>query len=578
MRMNSDTAGIQGPGFCLVVLVGLVLGLAAPVAQAQSQPVGQQEDELPAAARDLVDVEIETEDDAAAGLTAAQELALEAEAAIQAEAATAQPLRRAVTPRRPQIMTVTSVTVGQSAYLTDAQISAAIAALIGRQIDVQQAAQLANIFNAAYAENGFGIASAAVSEIDPRTGDVRIRLIEPRIGQIRVADGVLATGEVYARRLALPQGALADLREIEQRQLRLQSLSGIATEMEVAQGTEPDTVDLVFTPVEPPARSTSLTLDNHGNRGTGRERAILSFSHASLTGNLDPLSASLTLARGVRSASAGYARPVTADGLTVFGSASMERTRSITGPELTGRTATLELGVSVPVMVERDRQVTLRASAQHFREQRRSLGVVTTDQRGSSLTFGANFARFSERGGIGYDQTVRVISWRDAVLGSQRTVLLAGEGSGSIMLGADWQAFGRLGWQAAFGQNVPSTYRVGLTSPTRVRGYDPSVSSGDGFVFGSAQFQRATPWTVLESASHPVSLFPFAFVDAGRAFDRSGGTTTSQDTVISAGLGTVVQVGQRGVGEFVVAMPLRDANGIDAKGRVRLDIRLGVRF
>lgn len=526
----------------------------------------------------LVDAEIDAGDDAAGELTAAQELALEAEIAIREEAAMSQRVPRPALHRRPQIMTVRSVTVGQSAYLSDSQISAAIAALIGRQIDVQQAGQLASVFNAAYAESGVGIASAVVSEINPRTGNARIRLNEPRIGQVRVLDGVLATGEVYARRLALPQGALADLQQIENRQLRLQSLSGIVTEMEVVQGAEPDTVDLVFTPVEPPARTSSLTLDNHGNRGTGRERAILSFSHASLTGNLDPFSASLTLGRGVRSASVGYARPLTPDGLSVFGSASLERTRSITGPDLTGRTATLELGVSVPVVIERDRQFTLRASAQHFREQRRTVGAVTTDQRGESLTFGANFARFSERGGIGYDQTIRLVSWRDVVLGSQRSVLLTGEGSGSMMLGADWQVFGRLGWQAAFGQNIPSTYRVGLTSPTRVRGYDPSVSSGDAFVFGSAQIQRATPWTVLEHETQPVSLFPFAFVDAGRAFDRSGGIRTSQDTVLSAGLGAVVQVGQRGVGEFVAAIPLRNANGVDARGRLRVDVRLGVRF
>ena len=52
----------------------------------------------------------------------------------------------------------------------------------------------------------------------------------------------------------------------------------------------------------------------------------------------------------------------------------------------------------------------------------------------------------------------------------------------------------------------------------------------------------------------------------------------SQDTVLSAGLGTVVQIGQRMVGELVVAMPLRDANGVNAAGRVRLDVRMGVRF
>ncbi len=582
--MNTTATASEGAIFRRVILAGLMLGLLASEGLAQTPPTAGDEDTLgvPAQASETVDVEIVADDAANGGLTAAQELALEAEAAMRDEAIAAQAAARqqprAVIPRPAQVMTVTSVTVGQSAYLSDAQISAATAATLGRQVNVQQAAQLASAFNAAYAEIGIEIASAVVSEIDPRTGAVSIRLNEPRIGQVRVADGALATGDVYARRLALSEGALADSREIERRQLRLQRLSGVVTQMAVTPGSAADTVDLNFTLLEPPLRTTSLTLDNHGNSSTGRERAILSFSHASLTGNLDPLSVSLTLARGLRSASLGYARPVTADGMTMFGSASLERSRSITGPDVTGRTMTLEMGVSVPIVVERDRQITLRASAQHFREIRRVFGVATTDQRGEALTFGANFARFWDRSSLGYDQTVRLLTWRDSALGRQRTALLAGEGSGGIMLGADWRVSGRLGWQAVIGQNAPASFRVGLTSPTRVRGYDPSVSSGDAFVFGSVQFQRVTPWTVMESASHPVSLFPFAFFDAGRAFDRNGGTTVSQDTVLSAGLGTVVQIGQRMVGELVVAMPLRDANGVNAAGRVRLDVRMGVRF
>lgn len=580
-KKNKDHSLMNGmvPRFITAFLVMLLClnVVAGPVAaQTAAEALADQADDTP----EPIDTEIAPAGGVPDSLTAAQELAEQAEVAAAEEAAqiVAPAPARTVRHTPPQRMTVRSVTVGASAYLSDEQVSVVVASLIGRQIDLRDAGQLAAAFNAAYAAQGVGLASAVVAAVDPRSGHVQIVFDEPRIGRVRVADGALASGAHYAMRLALPEGELADTRMIATRQLRLQRLSGVRTELTSAPGAEPGTVDLTLTPIEPPARVFSVALDNHGNRTTGRERVNLSFSETSLTGRLDPLSLSVTLARGVRSGSVGYALPIGSEGVSIFSSGSLERTRSVQGLDLRSRTQSAELGVSLPLVVSAESQLVLRASVQHFREERRTLGVVTTDQRGTVLALGANYARFFDRTAIGYDQSLRHVLWNDALIGRSRTTVLGGEGSGSLALGEAWQGIARLGWQAVLGQNMPAFFRASLSSPTRVRGYDPSVSSGDAFIFGSAQVQRATPWTLREGEDAGLSVFPFAFVDIGRAFDRAGGVLASQDMLTSVGLGSVVQIGSRGIGEIVLAMPLRDANGFNAAGRVRADLRLGVRF
>jgi len=280
----------------------------------------------------------------------------------------------------------------------------------------------------------------------------------------------------------------------------------------------------------------------------------------------------------VRSGALGYALPLTPDGLSVFAAGSLEKSRTIIGLLQTGTAWSAEVGISYPVIVNRERQLTLRGSAQRFNEERRTLGVLTTDQSGTAFLLGANYSQSFSRGGLLYDQTIRHIRWNDGLFGPGTTTLLGGEGSASARLSEDWQVFGRLGWQFALGQNSPARFRNTLSSPTRVRGYPSGNSSGDSFFFGSLQLQRATPIVLSDDDVWRVTAQPFAFVDAGRAYDRVAGTTTAQDPLVSAGLGSVFQIGANMVAEVSLAKPLRDANLFIASGAWRADFRLGVQF
>jgi len=512
------------------------------------------------------------ENDAGA-LSPAEELALEAEEAVRQE--TAAPPRAAA----PQTaFTLRKVSLPASQYLEAEAVDAVVRQLIGRRVDLRDLAVLTAPLNALYRDRGINLANVVIREVDLKSGTVEMSFYEPRIGRVRADDGALARGGVYVRRLALETGDLADTRRIEARQARLELLTGVTTEIAVQPGATAEELDLVITPFEPPAMRFAATIDNHGSPTFGRGQITLSASHASLFGQLDPLSASITLSEGVRSGAVGYAFPLTPEGFSVFAAGSLEKTRTITGPLQTGTAWSAELGLSYPVVVTRERQLTLRGSVQRFSEERRTLGVLTTDQSGTVFLLGANYRQSFARGGLGYDQTIRHIRWNDGLFGPGTTTLLGGEGSASAQFAEDWQVFGRFGWQYALGQNSPARFRNTLSSPTRVRGYPSNNSSGDSFVFGSLQFQRSTPIVLSDDDVWRVTAQPFAFVDAGRAYDRIAGITTAQDPLISAGIGSVFQIGASTVAEVSLAKPLRDANLFVASGAWRADFRLGVQF
>jgi hemolysin activation/secretion protein len=229
------------------------------------------------------------------------------------------------------------------------------------------------------------------------------------------------------------------------------------------------------------------------------------------------------------------------------------------------------------MLAEVDSTLTLRAAAIAFGERKRTAGVVTTDQRGTGLLLGATYTRSDARAAFSYDQTLRFARWHDNVLGGggRSTVALAGDLSLSMPLTEDVAASFRGGWQRVIGSDSPVQFRGSLASPGRVRGYPSGVSSGDHYVFGSLQVQALRP---IAPRGGGLELFPYAFVDAGRAWDRVAGVTTAQDVLVSAGVGTQLRFGRNGFGDVSIARPLRDANGFSKSRHWQINAQVGITF
>jgi len=187
-------------------------------------------------------------DDEAGALSAAEELALEAEEAARQENVEIGATPRPAAPQTRFILR--KISLPRSNYLEPEAVDAVVSQLIGRRVDLRDLEILTAPLNALYRDRGINLANVVIREIDLKSGTVEMAFYEPRIGRVRADDGALARGAVYARRLALETGDLADTRRIEARQTRLELLTGVTTEITVQQGEAAEELDLVITPNE----------------------------------------------------------------------------------------------------------------------------------------------------------------------------------------------------------------------------------------------------------------------------------------------------------------------------------------
>ena len=511
--------------------------------------------------------------DRATAQSAAEELAIEAEAAapvVTAPAVTAP----AVT--APRAFAVRRVIAGPSAYLPADTVAEVARALEARGLSSRDIPAILAAFDALYDARDIALAQTALVRTDPGSGTVEVAFVEARVGRV-VPQGDLARPEVYAARIGLQPGDLADTRVLEARLLRLALLSGIRSEVAFTPGARMGLTDVTVIFDEPPRRSAVITIDSHGSASTGRFRTSFAYSDLSLTGGLDAFAASVTLAQGLVSGSLSYAMPLGAEGTALFASLSGERSRNVSGPPVRGGNALVEIGVSHPLLVEVDRQVTTRASAFAFTDRRDTAGVPTTRQSGGGVLLGASFLReWPGATRAGLDLSLRHVRWRDGVAGLSglSTTYLTAEASLDTPLGDAAALTLRGGGQAVSGAETPAQFRGSLTTQSRVRGYPSGQLSGDAVVWASAQVRAQQP---VELGANLRAL-PYAFVDAGRGWDRVGGVSTAQGTAVSVGVGASLGLGTRGSADIVLARPLRDLPGFDAGRAWRLDASMSIRF
>lgn len=497
-------------------------------------------------------------------------------AARELAAAAAAAAEPAPVPRRPAVVVVRRVVVGPSAYLDPAELDEVARAIEAQRLTTAQLDQVTGAFDALYDARGIALAQTVVQRVNAATGTVEIAFVEARVDRVEVV-GQLASPAHYRAQIGLNPGDLADTRILEDRLLRLALLSGVRSTVDFAPGREAGETSLTVTMEEPPRYQRTVTLDTHGSDTTGRYRVTLAFADLSLSGRLDRLGVSLTLAEGLASAALSYNRPLGPDGTQVFGLVTGETSRNLTGPAVTGRNVLAEIGLSRPLVLRPERQVFLRGSVFAFGEWRDTVGVPTTRQSGVGATLGGSIATETSGMSLSLDATLRVIGWRDDVLGltGLTTGYLTMEGSALIPLGAGTGPLAVLrgGAQAVGGPDGATQFRGAVTSAQRVRGYPSGATSGDGYVWASVELRTRDGLDLGPG----LRAQPFAFADIGQGWDRAGGVTTVQPVANSVGLGATLGIGAAGSGDVFVAAPLRTV-GVTAPGDWRLEARFGLRF
>lgn len=520
-------------GLMAVLVLGLWGGLCGPGA---AQDVSLEPSEATEAQVRSSETGAEVADEAVRAATAA------AEPASQARPAKPRQARRPA----PAGFVLRNIAFPDSAYLEPGELLAVEAGLRGQRIVTP--ASVAAAVNALYRSKGIVTAEALVKSVDPRRGTVELELLEARVGRIR-SEGLMSEAYI-AFRLGLGQNALADNRVIEDRLLRFRLTEGMPLQIGFAPGAAYGQTDVIIAQPDLPRHATIVTLNNYGSPSEGEAQAVVSHTIRSLTGWNDPLFLTATLREGGASVLLGYSRVITPGGGTLGLTLSASETETIRAPRLDGREHEIALSYTHPVIVEENRRLSFSAGLSVYRETSDLLGVRTLDHRGREISLGAAYFQRGEGWSVSAAPRLMFGRYDDRVLGRNDRDYSALQLTGflSVALGADLVGSATLGAQRALSGVLPSQRKFTVTSPSGVRGYPASLSSGDSGYYLRMQLEHARGFDV----GGKLTLRPFGFVDLGEAFDS---TDRGLGLASSAGLGISFGSG-RVFGDLYVAKPL----------------------
>lgn len=162
--------------------------------------------------------------------------------------------------------------VGNAVFGTEA-LHALVADREGGALTLAQLGELASRITDFYRQRGFPLARAIVPAQTIRDGAVVLEVIEARYGQIRF-DGDSAADDALLKATVAPlrEGGLIAQPALDRALLLLSDVPGVGINAVIKPGTSVGTADLDIR-VKPGAPSSAeASLDNYGNRYTGRAR------------------------------------------------------------------------------------------------------------------------------------------------------------------------------------------------------------------------------------------------------------------------------------------------------------------
>lgn len=460
-----------------------------------------------------------------------------------------------------------------SGYLDAPTLQAIAAPFIGTRLTRKQTERIASAFNAAYAAREISLAQARIAAINPRTGRVTVDLFEARLGEVAY-DAVALSPRYLDMRLGLASGDLADTGLIAERLERLALSDGLRSDANFSPGAANGSTDLTIALSPPPRFEGNVRLDNYGEASRGRARGILSLRVNNLTGWNDPLAFDLFATEGTLGGSLAYARRITPGGGTLGLRLSHDRSPERVGGIPGSSSASGAISFAIPLVLSVEREISAFVEAEAFRSKGTTVGVATTDQKGTSLSFGLSTRNsYPSRNfrQIAGSLALRVGRYDDGITGARDLSFAAISGN----LRADWVLgkwgllTGTVAGQLSRDGNLPGRFDFAVTSPFAVPGYPEGLSEGaSGWSF-RLQLEAQNRLAISGSA-----LRPYVFVAAGQAYDWTGTGWGGQGLAQAAGIGLNGKIRERLILDAQVARSMRAVLG-EAEG---LEVRASLAF
>lgn len=462
------------------------------------------------------------------------------------------------------------------------QLERAVAGYVGRTLSASQLQDAAETVEQTYRDAGYLFVQAEVLPQTIASGVVTITVREDRLERLDVAavgTRALPGGVDAQLRRGQPLGAPLNTQALDQTLLRINNLPAggrVSAEVSAAEGGDASQLDVRYVPED--RVSGQLQLDGHGNRYTGRTRALGQLVVNDPLGLADQFSVTvLGTGQHLGYAALGYRVPLGLATIVDVSLSSLDYELCCQGadPRSEGDVRDAALGFTHDWVLQRDQQVSLMARVYGRHLRTRLDGQEDSNRRLQALALGAQgywqgsaqhqWSLVWHSGSVKLDRNPADAAADAAGRRTEgRFSRLAGGYSRQQALDAWWSWGLSLDAQSNLGRNLESSERFSLGGADGVRAYAAGEAAGDSGLIGSLEVRR------LFAGLPGLSLA--AFLDAGHIRQNTRHvaelTGASPNSYGLSGGGLALRMERPGYhAALSVAHPFGHNPGEDASGR-----------
>jgi len=305
---------------------------------------------------------------------------------------------------------VDAFTFQGNTLLGDAQLSAAVAHLVGRPLGYSALQSSAEAVADLYRQRGL-VVQAFLPAQDIAQGEVTVVVVEAVFGQTVVA-GAPGQRVNPQRVMDLVQrqqaaGAFVQVDAIERALLLADDLPGVSVNGNLSPGALDGQTDLVLQLADEPFTVGSASLDNTGSVSTGTLRANLALNINSPSAQGDAIALSAMASEGTRYARVAYSLPLGADGWRVSVNTSYMDYRLVSEAyqslNASGQSHTSGWELSYPALRSRSANLSATLGGDYKSYTNASGGATASDYSNNALSVGLSGNSFDGLGGGGYN-------------------------------------------------------------------------------------------------------------------------------------------------------------------------------
>ena len=464
-----------------------------------------------------------------------------------------------------------SVTFDQSKFLTQDELNALAAPLIGQRVDISQIQRLVKAVNDLYNERNIVTSSAILPPQDLKAGNLHVQLIEGRLGKIETKGGVKLSPDFVLSRVTGTPGEVVDVPALTDQVARFNKTSVAQLQAFLQPGSQFGLTDIQLAITEPPVNALNFFVDNQGVDSVGRLEGGFLFQKYAPLGIDDKLTVYFVKSEGNVSGNVAYNIPFDLTGGRVGVSFSRGAIQVVNGPyeplHITGDSTIASLNASQPLFVNQDWLFLLNGAFSFFNSASDQADVIhITNNDTYKGTIGFTVGYTSPDFAASLSPTYSRAHTDFNILGTSQEFSLAnGVYSALARLPYDFTLTLGGAFQVSSAALLPGDQLFQIGGPTTVRGYPTDAVAGATGYYGNLELHHPLPMILA-------GLDVFAFYDKGAVYNPAPKVINLN----SAGVGLSYDINKVALAEVSAGFPITQA--LDKQPDYEIYFRLTAKF